>query len=136
MNYRDILRHQLPIDEGRESKPYPDTVGKLTIGVGRNLDDVGLFADEIALMLENDIARAERATRALVPTFDSLSDTRKAVLCNMAFMGQGKLAGFKKMLRAVNEGRFSDAADEILDSKYARQVGERAKRLAELMRKG
>lgn len=55
MSYRDILRPQLRIDEGVREFPYTDTVGKLSIGVGRNLDDVGLRPDEIALMLENDI---------------------------------------------------------------------------------
>lgn len=137
MTYLDILRTQLPIDEDRRAKPYRDTEGKTTIGVGRNLDDVGLHPDEIALMLENDIAEAERTARKLVHHFDELSEARKAVVCNMAFnMGMERLAGFVLALRAINDRRFGDAADEMLDSKWARQVGERAQRLAREMREG
>lgn len=137
MPYRDILRAQLPIDEGRRTKPYRDTVGKLTIGVGRNLDDVGLRPDEIALMLENDMVVAEKDARSLIHNFDELSDVRKAVVINMAFnMGIRRLAGFVNTLRAINEGRFGAAADGMLDSKWAQQVGERAERLAKQMREG
>lgn len=137
MTYLDIARAQLPIDEGTRKKPYRDTVGKLTIGVGRNLDDVGLNADEIALMLENDIAEAERTARTLVPSFDDLSDARKAVVINMAFnLGMTKLAKFVNTLRAIDEGRFGAAADGMLNSLWARQVGDRAQRLAKQMRDG
>lgn len=137
MTYLDIVRTQLRIDEGIRLKPYRDTVGKLTIGVGRNLDDVGLHPDEIALMLENDIAEAERTARILVPDFGNLSDVRKAVVINMAFnMGMAKLAKFVNTLRAINEGRFGAAADGMLASRWANQVGERAQRLAKQMRDG
>ena len=136
MTYLDIVRTQLPIDEGRRTKPYRDTVGKLSIGVGRNLDDVGVRPDEIALMLENDIAEAERAARSLV-NFDALSDVRKAVVINMAFnMGAAVLSRFVNTLKAINEGRYGDAADGMLASKWAQQVGARAQRLAKQMREG
>lgn len=137
MTYLNILRAQLPIDEGRKSKPYRDSVGKLTIGVGRNLDDVGLRPDEIELCLENDIAVAEQAARALVTNFDALSDARKAVVINMAFnLGHDRLAAFVNTRRAIGEERFSDAADQMLESKWTQQVGERAQRLARQMREG
>ncbi len=133
MTYLEILQHQLPLDEGIRKKPYRDTVGKLTIGVGRNLDDVGVRDDEIALMLENDIPDAEAIVRGLVD-FDALTEERKAVLVNMAFnMGRG-LSAFAIMLRAVNDGRWNDAADAMLQSKWATQVGARATRLAAQMR--
>ena len=137
MSYLDILRPQLKTDEGYRTKPYEDTVGKLTIGVGRNLDDVGLHADEIDLMLTNDMAAAEKTARVLIPSFDSLSDARKAVVINMAFnLGQAKLGAFTNTLSAINEGRYGAAADEMLKSRWAVQVGQRAERLAELMRNG
>ena len=137
MTYKDILRTQLRIDEAVRRFPYRDTKGKLSIGVGRNLDDVGVRPDEIALMLENDITQAERDARTLVHNFDELSDARKAVIVNMFFnMGLTKMRKFVNTLRAVNEGRFGDAADGMLDSLWARQVGERAKRLAWKMRNG
>lgn len=134
--YLDICRTQLPVDEARRSKPYVDTVGKTSIGVGRNLTDVGLYPDEINLMFENDLAKADRVAREIVPTFDTLSEARKAVLVNMAFIMEHKLAAFVQMLKAVTEGRFDDAADEMLNSTWAKQVGQRAQRLARAMREG
>ena len=137
MNYIDIVKAQLRVDEGVRRLPYKDTVGKLTIGVGRNLDDRGLRDDEIDLMLVNDIQEAEDTARVLVPNFNNLSDARKAVVVNMAFnLGQTRLAGFSKMLTAINEGRYEDASREMLDSMWASQVGARAPRLSEQMRNG
>jgi lysozyme len=137
MSYLDICLQQLPIDEGVRNKPYRDTVGKLTIGVGRNLDDVGLSSDEIMLLLKNDIARADQAIKTICLSFDHLSDARKAVLVNMCFnMGVTRLSGFVNMLGAIHEGKFDEAADQMLASKWAQQVGDRAKRLADAMRKG
>lgn len=135
MSYLDLLRHQLRIDEGVKKFPYVDTMGKLSIGVGRNLADCGVSDDEIDLLLTNDIARAEQTARYLLPGFDDLSDVRKYVMCNLAFnLGQEKLAEFQKLLLAVHEGRWTDAASEILDSRYAQQVGARAIRLSNAMR--
>lgn len=131
------LERTLTTDEGCKQKPYRDTVGKLTIGVGRNLDDRGLSADEIQLLLRNDIAIATRGARQLVPTFDALSDARQEVLVNMAFnLGLPRLSGFKRFLAALAEGDFDQAAEEMLDSKWARQVGYRSIRLARVMEKG
>src|SRR5687767_6324235 len=85
MSYREIVRAQLMVDEGVRHKPYRCTAGKLTIGVGRNLDDVGLSLDEVNILLANDIHRAEVAAMDVFPNFLELSDNRKAVLVNMAF---------------------------------------------------
>lgn len=137
MSYLDILHRELPIDEGSRAHPYRDTVGKLTIGVGRNLDDVGLRPNEIYYLLDNDIADAEDTARSIVDTFDQLSDERKAVLVNMAFnLGRDRLMGFAQMLQAVRDERWDDAAAAMLDSKWAIQVGARATRLADAMRRG
>ena len=112
-------------------------MGKLTIGVGRNLSDVGLHDDEIALLLTNDMAWAEAAVRKHVPAFDDLTDFRKAVLANMMFnMGDGIFSAFTTMLKAVNDGRWDDAADAMLASHWAAQVKGRANRLADQMRAG
>lgn len=135
MSYQDLLKHQLRIDEGVKKFPYVDVVGKLSIGVGRNLADNGVGDDEIDLMLTNDIAAAEKTARYLLPDFDGLSDVRKYVMCNLAFnLGQQKLSEFQKLLLAVHEERWADAALEILDSRYAQQVGARAIRLSNAMR--
>ena len=131
------LRKRLALDESVRTKPYRDTEGKLSIGVGRNLDDVGLRADEINLMLTNDIAAAIADLDRVLPWWRGLSDARRLVLANMAFnLGISRLLGFKNMLEAAKQERFSDAADEMLDSKWAGQVGDRAKRLAAMMRAG
>jgi lysozyme len=137
VNYLDILHKQLPIDEGVRDKPYRDTVGKLTVGVGRNLDDVGLSKSEIYFLLDNDIAAAEESARSILDNFDALSDERKAVVVNMAFnLGRTRLAGFANTMQAIRDGRWGDAADGMLASKWAQQVGARAARLAKAMREG
>lgn len=134
MNYLDILHVQLKIDEGVRAKPYVDTVGKVSIGIGRNLTDVGIDRGEMALMFANDLADAEEAARRLMPGFDRLSDARKAVLVNMAFnMGETVLGGFQNTLAAIREGRYDDAARGMLASKWATQVGARSQRLAQTM---
>jgi lysozyme len=137
MTYRDIARAQLKVDENIKSKPYRDTVGKWTIGVGRNLDDVGLRPKEIDFLLDNDIEEAESTARTLFPTFDSLSDARKAVLVNMSFnLGLHRLAGFVRFREAVANGQFEAASRHMLDSGWASQVGNRAVRLAKQMKDG
>ena len=131
----DIIR-----DEGCQLKPYKDSVGKLTIGVGRNLDDVGITFNEAMMMLDRDMAVAEMELRRAKPalmTNDSLSSERKDVLIQMAFnMGISKLLLFHKMWEALEVHNYDHAADEMLDSKWAKQVGPRAVRLAKVMKEG
>ena len=137
MSYIDIVRAQLVIDEGDRKKPYVDTRGKVSIGIGRNLTDVGISQAEEDFMFGNDIAVAETTARALFTTFDDLSDNRKAVLLNMAFnIGQATLAEFVGFNAAVTAGDFDAAADHMLASAWAGEVGARATRLAQLMREG
>lgn len=131
------LKKQLETDELRSKKIYVDTVGKVSGGIGRNLTDRGFSEDEIDLMYANDIKIAEKDARALVPGFDRLDDVRQEVLVNMAFnLGYSRLAGFKKFLAAVNSSRFDEAAAEMQDSAWFRQVGQRAVRLRDAMRTG
>src|SRR5690606_13081441 len=137
VSYRSILKQQLIVDEGVRLKPYRDTVGKLTIGVGRNLDDKGLRLHEAMALLENDMRDAEDDAAYLFRNFESLSDARKAVVVNMAFnMGRDVLRTFRRFIAAVEACDWEKAAVEMLDSKWARQVGPRAERLASEMKKG
>lgn len=137
MNFRDICRTHLKVDEGVRSKLYRDSLGIWSIGVGRNVQEKGLRPDEIDLLLSNDMADAELDARALFPGFDDLSENRKAALLNMSFnLGRDRLAGFRNMRAAVLAGDFDRAADEMLSSKWASQVGDRAKRLAQMMMEG
>lgn len=131
------LADQLVVDEGRKRRIYQDTVGKWTAGVGRNLSDRDFSDDEIALMLKNDIAIVMRELDINIPWWHILCDARQNVLANMCFnLGINRLLGFKKMLAHVVMRRYDDAAKEMLSSKWAKQVGQRAVRLAEMMRTG
>jgi lysozyme len=137
LSYLHIAQAQLKVDEGVKRFPYRDSVGKLTIGCGRNLDDVGLSDEEINFLLTQDLYRADMTARTLFPGFERLSDARKAVLVNMAFnLGQTRLAGFQRLREAVKEQDWEQAAKEMLDSRWSQQVGQRAVRLAEQMRRG
>jgi len=129
----DLIR-----DEGLELKPYVDTVGKTTIGVGRNLTDRGISKDEAMVLLNNDVQIASRElTEAAGDTFFALHDNAQRGLLNMAFnMGVPRLMGFKKMWAALEEGDYQTAAIEALDSRWAVQVGARATRIAALIRQG
>lgn len=131
------LKEQLVRDEGLRLKPYQDSVGKTTIGVGRNLTDVGISKAEAMLMLEADIYKAESNVRDALPWVTNLDEVRRSVLVNMCFnMGIGGLLGFRNTLALIKDGKYGEAAHNMLDSKWARQVGDRAKRLAEQMTTG
>lgn len=129
------LESDLRRDEGVREKPYTDSVGKLSIGVGRNLDDVGLRDDEIALMLQNDIKAAEADLDRNVSWWRGMPEPAQRALVNMAFnMGIRKLLGFRKMLAALQNNNYNKAAEEAMDSKWATQVGKRSERISGLYR--
>jgi len=138
MNYdRDQLVDQLIIHEGVELKPYKDTLGILTIGIGRNLEDRGISEDEARYLCLNDIEIVERELASNFAIVDGLDPARQLVIADMAFnLGVPRLRGFAKMWLAIERGDYNAAAEEMLDSKWARQVGQRAQRLAETMRTG
>lgn len=136
MTYTNLnqLEKELKRDEDLRLKPYRDSVGKLTIGVGRNLDDNGIREDEAINMLRNDIQQS-RQELAPYHWYRMLDSRRKDVLINMHFnLGLPRLLTFKNMIAAIECGDYATAADEMLDSKWANQVGERAVRLARIMR--
>lgn len=128
------LAAELTRDEGLRLKPYVDTVGKLTIGVGRNLTDVGISETEAQLLLRNDIAAAEQLLDAHIAWWRRLDEDRQRVLVNMAFNLGPRLLEFKRTLYYVANGDYESAAAAMLESKWAQQVGPRAVRLADRMR--
>lgn len=137
LGYQTIAKLQIMADEGFSTKLYKCTAGKWSIGVGRNLEDRGITKAEGLFLLEGDLLIAEQDAKALFPTFHELSDNRKAVLINMAFnLGADRLAGFKNFRHCVEARNFEAAAAEMLESRWAGQVGKRAERLAEQMRRG
>lgn len=135
-------------DEGVRYFVYDDATGKPivkgstvygnpTIGVGRNLASVGLRPTEIPFLLDNDISTAKEALQKALPWFSVVDGNRQEVLVEMCFnMGVQGLLYFTKMLRALRNGEFGIAANEMLDSAWAQQVGKRAERLAQKIRSG
>ncbi len=123
--------------EGVRKFPYRCPAGKLTIGVGRNLEDVGLREDEIEYLLENDIKECIADLRKIFPQFDEIDDVRQAVLVDMRFnLGPARFRTFKRFIQAVRGGYWLLAAQEMKDSKWYNQVGIRARRLCKMMEQG
>lgn len=131
------LSDQLIVDEDLRLKPYLCTAGKYTIGVGRNLDDVGITKDEAMYLLKNDIDRVCDQLDSNLPWWKLMSDRRQMALANLCFnLGIRTLLTFKNSLALLRDGKYSQAADAFLDSKWARQVGQRAVRVTTMIREG
>jgi lysozyme len=121
---------------GPELFPYQDSVGVLTIGYGRNLDDKGISRAEAGLMLVNDMEAAIKDAKTL-PYWHDLDPVRQLVLADMSFnLGLPKLLRFKKMHAAIELTDYKLAAHEMKDSKWYRQTERRAKVLYEAMLTG
>jgi len=116
-----IIKH-----EGMKTKPYTDTVGKLTIGVGRNLDDNGIDADEAMYLLRNDIQNTQNDLKSIFSDFDELPENVKLALTDMMFnLGKPRFLKFKKMIQAIRNKEFKEAARQAKDSKWCKQVKSR-----------
>lgn len=143
---------RLAFHEGCVLKPYKCPAGKLTIGVGRNLEDNPLTPEEkkacgdlsqgitknaAYMLLRNDVTRCEEELRKNIPFYTKLPVERQYALLDMCFnLGISRLLKFKKMLKAMEEKNFKLAAYECLDSNYARQLPNRSKRIAHLIGTG
>jgi lysozyme len=112
--------------------------GKLTIGVGFNLEANGLCDQAIFVQLRHDIAKSQGSAEKVVgPVWAEMDEVRQDVLTSMVFqMGAGGFAKFTDTLEAVREKKWAEAADHMLSSRWAKQTGKRARRLAEMMRTG
>jgi lysozyme len=131
------LHAQLILDEGLRLKPYTDSKGQITIGVGHNLSAHGISRELAMQWLTEDIAAAETAVERAWSWAARLDPVRRNVLVNMAFnMGITKLATFHRFLDALQRGNYQTAATEMMDSAWADQVGRRATRLATEMLTG
>ena len=134
---REQLIEELKRDEGVVLTLYQCSAGKNTIGVGRNLDDRGITDDESDYLLGNDINICIEELTNAFPWFKDLSDTRQRVMVNMCFnLGLSRLMGFKKFLAAMEAGEWETAGVEMLDSRWAVQVGPRSTRLKDLVLEG
>jgi len=127
-----IIKH-----EGIRLKLYKDSVGKNTIGVGRNLDDVGITEDEAEVLLTNDIGRAIHELSNYLPWWNDLDSVRQMVMVDMCFnLGIFGLLTFRKTLESIKNGDYEKASRQMLQSKWAKQVGGRARELSEMMKAG
>ena len=143
MSIHDKLCRQLKRDEGIRLKPYEDSVGKLTIGVGRNLSDKGISMSEAILLLASDVAEASGDLLKALPWMANLGpirsedEARRGAFINLTFnMGINGLLSFINMLGYARNHQWDKVAEHLLKSKYAEQVGDRAVRLAEQLRTG
>ena len=126
-----IRRH-----EGLRLKPYLCSEGKITIGFGRNLEDMGISEKEAEMLLMSDIQRCYEELDVF-SWFHDLDQVRQEAMVNMLFnLGLPTFLEFKRTLKFMAEGAYSQAAAEMLDSKWANQVGDRAKELAYMVDTG
>ena len=134
---RESLKALLIKHEGLRLKPYVDTRGNATIGVGRNLADVGISPQEANYLLDNDLSRVVAQCRLEFPWFNALCDTRQNVISSMVFnLGIKKFKGFVNLLEAIKMKDFETAANEMLMSAWSAQVGARALELTNMMQNG
>lgn len=129
-----LIRH-----EGIRLRMYVDSVGKRTIGVGHNLDDKPISPAACQMILADDLADAERDLRLLCGlrnvNLDALSEDRQLALIDLCFqLGPEGLGHFVRMWDAIREGKWDEAARQLLDSRYAAQVPERAHENGNLLR--
>lgn len=121
--------------EGLRLKPYICPSGYLTIGYGRNLESKGITIDEAEFLLNNDVNEVIESLINQIDFFIMLPEPAQEVLVDMAFnMGIVKLLTFTKFLNALREKNWLKAAEEMENSKWYKQVGNRAKELVKIIR--
>lgn len=131
------LRDELSRDEGRRHKPYYDGRMRTSIGIGRDLDDVGISDAEIDFLFSNDVASCERDLDHNIGWWRTLDPVRQRVMLNLCFnMGWTRFGLFARFFSAVHQHRWDDAALEMIASRWHTQVGDRALRLEAMMRTG
>jgi len=136
----EALREQLKIDEGVKYEIYKDHLGYPTFGIGHLItendpehgkpDGTEISEDRVNEIFETDVAKFVSESKILFPDLDELPDVAQQVIVNMAFnMGRPRLSKFKNFIAGVNDRDWTRAAEEMMDSRWATQVGDRAIRL-------
>jgi len=127
---------QIIAHEGMRLTPYKDSVGKITIGIGWNIDDVPMRESEAITRMRNDLAEVKMQAEKLL-FFSKLNLVRQNVIIEMIFnLGHSKFMQFKNMIVALQNYNYELAAKEMLTSKWATQVKSRAVTLAKQMETG
>lgn len=134
------LARRIIEDEGEVLHVYPDSLGFSTIGVGRLIDPRkggGISHDESRYLLRNDIASKTAQCERRFEWFVALDDVRQGVIICMAFqLGVNGVANFKKMIAAIEDRDYAEAATEMLNSGWHKQTPERCERMARMMKTG
>ena len=134
------LREQLKIDEGVKYEVYDDHLGYKTFGIGHLVvagdEEYGapvgteVSEDRVNSVFNEDVKTYIEEAKKVFPNIDGLPEEAQQVIVNMCFnMGAPRLSKFKKFIAGVNDGNWSTAAVEMMDSRWATQVGVRAERL-------
>jgi len=127
-----IKRH-----EGLRLFPYKCSAGKITIGYGRNLDDKGITKREAEELLWSDIQEAAQNTMSIFPQFYTYTIARQNALIDLMFnLGKTRFLKFKKMIAAVKEEDWTEAAKQAKDSQWHNQVGGRALDIEDMLERG
>lgn len=122
--------------EGFRPHPYLDSLGIESLGIGRNLRDVGISRAEAEYLADNDIAAATLALTRSISFFSRLDPVRQDVFVNLWFNMNTRLLGFKKMLLAASVGDWTGAAGELLNSTADHQEPARIETLADILKSG
>lgn len=130
------LKKLLIQDEGLRLHPYTDSRGIITIGVGRNLMQNGISEQEAMLLLANDVFKACRFAKGFF-WFDGLTPKRQMVVVSMIYnLGYLGFMGFPKLITHLAAREYNQASNEMMNSRWAEQVKDRARRLSDMMRLG
>lgn len=133
----DKLIEEMMFHEGFRKNVYKDTVGKQTIGYGWNIDDTPIYREVAELQLRMKLAECEKELERELDFYPNLTLARKEVLINMCFnLGLAGLLGFTNTLRLMRASNHEKAAEQMLRSLWAQQVGKRAQFLAAKYAKG
>jgi lysozyme len=135
MNHEPMIE-QIKRHEGFRDKPYFCSEGYKTIGYGTNLETRGLTEQEAEMLLLNDLAKIDSYLEK-TGLLNGLNEARQAVLFNMCYqLGINGFSKFKNTIYYIAQGRYEDAAKEMLNSRWSMQTPSRAKELSEQMRTG
>ncbi len=133
----ETVKEQLIRYEGLRLHVYKCPAGFQTIGVGRNLEGKGITKEEAMILLDNDIDEFKFALEETYDWFENLSESRQAVIINMAFnLGMSGFGKFKKMISAIESFDWDEASVQMMHSRWATQVGRRAEELSKAMKEG
>ena len=132
---RRRLKKHVELHEGKRQFPYTDTVGKISIAIGRNLTDVGLSETTIQQMFEEDLQKTLQFLETL-GWWRDLDTVRQRAIADMTFNLMGKILQFRGMIAALKAKDWNTAADHVRNSLFAQQTGQRAEDLATMIRTG